>query len=388
MINCVVVNLTVVTTIVTLIGDGLGVSLWVRFRIHGKLRAPLGMRKVGAEFFLICYVVLTILILFVIKFLAGTVDKRNSFIVFVITLVINTLISIFLHILFVGLSVRHGFGGFEGGVFIVSGGSLLRDLWGRELVGVTTTRTCYVLSAMNSTVLAGSNSVSIICLVRLPRTCSLSATSLRRERGRFFETFRCIHGNFVRGRSVFLHQGFGSSCIVRNSACVRGTRHECFRNERCLRRFYVLSFALSSLSDLRGTCRTGPLSCHRGLAGTSGSELSRFLRTIRDTISVVHGVENARVEPLDITRVGRRIFHFIGKFRSSRNLESVRYTSVVHVKRGGNIFFSIYSRHCLPSHVGACIASDALRRTGDDLCVSVLRELNIRLPYSRIVGRV
>lgn len=257
--------------------------------------------------------------------------------------------------------------------------------------GGVTGRKCSVLSIVGSRcniVLAEGNYISMTFHVCGPRYCDLRHASLRRHGTHLCRTFGRLPSNdFIRGRSIFL----GERCIrrLRKSDFVSGTRRERFSNHRCLRRSYLLVFALSNLSSLTTSCGTGPFSCQRELRISSQRGLARFLRKIGSTVNIVGDVESAHLREVTTTDLERCIVQCVGFFPQTSYSHSVRFSKRVAISQRGTHYCAIYSNSCLPSHaIEDSIRSAALPISKYDLCVTRLRNLNIRLRYGRTIGRV
>lgn len=98
------------------------------FPVRKGLETPLKVHGMSTKFFLVYCIILAVLVLFSVGFLTNAMSGEGSFLAFIVALVVCALLSVFLRVLFINLSMVRGFRKFRRQVFVISNKDLLHSL--------------------------------------------------------------------------------------------------------------------------------------------------------------------------------------------------------------------------------------------------------------------
>lgn len=98
------------------------------FPVRKWLETPLKVHGMSTKFFLVYCIILAVLVLFSVGFLTNAMSGEGSFLAFIVALVVCALLSVFLRVLFINLSMVRKFRKFRRQVFVISNKDLLHSL--------------------------------------------------------------------------------------------------------------------------------------------------------------------------------------------------------------------------------------------------------------------
>lgn len=98
------------------------------FLVRKGLETPLKVHGMSTKFFLVYCIILAVLVLFSVGFLTNAMSGEGSFLAFIVALVVCALLSVFLRVLFINLSMVRRFRKFRRQVFVISNKDLLHSL--------------------------------------------------------------------------------------------------------------------------------------------------------------------------------------------------------------------------------------------------------------------
>lgn len=98
------------------------------FPVRKGLETPLKVHGMSTKFFLVYCIILAVLVLFSVGFLTNAMSGEGSFLTFIVALVVCALLSVFLRVLFINLSMVRRFRKFRRQVFVISNKDLLHSL--------------------------------------------------------------------------------------------------------------------------------------------------------------------------------------------------------------------------------------------------------------------
>lgn len=98
------------------------------FPVRKGLETPLKVHGMSTKFFLVYCIILAVLVLFSVGFLTNAMSGEGSFLAFIVALVVCALLSVFLRVLFINLSMVRRFRKFRMQVFVISNKDLLHSL--------------------------------------------------------------------------------------------------------------------------------------------------------------------------------------------------------------------------------------------------------------------
>ncbi len=73
-------------------------------------------------------IILAVLVLFIVGFLTNAMSGEGSFVMFIVALMVGALVSVFLRVLFINLSIERKFNKFRKNIFVISNKDLLHSL--------------------------------------------------------------------------------------------------------------------------------------------------------------------------------------------------------------------------------------------------------------------
>lgn len=98
------------------------------FPVRKGLETPLKVHGMSTKFFLVYCIILAVLVLFSVGFFTNAMSGEGSFLAFIVALVVCALLSVFLRVLFINLSMVRKFRKFRRQVFVISNKDLLHSL--------------------------------------------------------------------------------------------------------------------------------------------------------------------------------------------------------------------------------------------------------------------
>lgn len=102
---------------------------WVNgYQPFSALETPLKVHGMNTRFFLVYCIILAVLVLFIVGFLTNAMSGEGSFVMFIVALMVGALVSVFLRVLFINLSIERKFNKFRKNIFVISNKDLLHSL--------------------------------------------------------------------------------------------------------------------------------------------------------------------------------------------------------------------------------------------------------------------
>lgn len=98
--------------------------------LHITMELGLKVHGMSTKFFLVYCIILAVLVLFSVGFLTNAMSGEGSFLAFIVALVVCALLSVFLRVLFINLSMVRRFRKFRRQVFVISNKDLLHSPFG------------------------------------------------------------------------------------------------------------------------------------------------------------------------------------------------------------------------------------------------------------------
>ena len=92
----------------------------MEFQVRKGLETPLKVHGMNTRFFLVYCIILAVLVLFIVGFLTNAMSGEGSFVMFIV--------SVFLRVLFINLSIERKFNKFRKNIFVISNKDLLHSL--------------------------------------------------------------------------------------------------------------------------------------------------------------------------------------------------------------------------------------------------------------------
>ena len=81
----------------------------MEFQVRKGLETPLKVHGMNTRFFLVYCIILAVLVLFIVGFLTNAMSGEGSFVMFIVALMVGALVSVFLRVLFINLSIERKF---------------------------------------------------------------------------------------------------------------------------------------------------------------------------------------------------------------------------------------------------------------------------------------
>ena len=85
----------------------------MEFQVRKGLETPLKVHGMNTRFFLVYCIILAVLVLFIVGFLTNAMSGEGSFVMFIVALMVGALVSVFLRVLFINLSIERKFNKFR-----------------------------------------------------------------------------------------------------------------------------------------------------------------------------------------------------------------------------------------------------------------------------------
>lgn len=100
----------------------------MEFQVRKGLETPLKVHGMNTRFFLVYCIILAVQVLFIVGFLTNAMSGEGSFVMFIVALMVGALVSVFLRVLFINLSIERKFNKFRKNIFVISNKDLLHSL--------------------------------------------------------------------------------------------------------------------------------------------------------------------------------------------------------------------------------------------------------------------